>query len=140
MRRNRDRLAHLRAVPVFSALDDSELALVDRLAETLDVPAGHVLMTEGAAGKEFYVLLEGTADVVRGTTTVASLGPGDHVGELALLDPEPRNATVTMTSDGTVLAVTQREFWQLLTDVPLLSRKVLKALARRLHAADKNEV
>ena len=125
---------------MFSALDESELALVDRLAEKLDVPAGHVLMTEGEIGREFYVLLDGTAEVVRGATTVASLGPGDHVGELALLDPEPRNATVTMTSDGEVLAVTQREFWQLLTDVPLLSRKVLQVLARRLHAADRNEV
>lgn len=140
MWRNRDRVAHLRAVPMLSALDDDELALVDRLAEKLDVPAGHVLMTEGQSGHEFYVLLDGTADVVRGTTTVASLGPGDHVGELALLDPQPRNATVTMTSDGEVLAVTQREFWQLLTDVPLLSRKVLQVLARRLHAADRSEV
>ena len=140
MWRNRDRVAHLRAVPMFSALDDDELALVDRLAEKLDVPAGHVLMTEGAVGREFYVLLDGTAEVVRGTTTVATLGPGDHVGELALLDPEPRNATVTMTSDGEVLAVTQREFWQLLTDVPPLSRKVLQVLARRLHAADRTEV
>lgn len=140
MRRTRDRVAYLRAVPVFSALDDDELALVDRLAEKLDVPAGHVLMTEGEVGREFYVLLDGTADVVRGTATVATLGPGDHVGELALLDPQPRNATVTMTSDGEVLAVTQREFWQLLNDVPLLSRKVLQVLARRLHAADRSEV
>ena len=140
MRRNKARLDHLRTVSMFAALDDDDLALVDRMAEKVDVPAGHVLMTEGAVGHEFYVLLTGTADVMRGGKTVASLGPGDSVGELALLDPQPRNATVTMTTAGTVLEVTQREFWQLLTDVPLLSRKVLRGLARRLHAQDASQV
>lgn len=134
MRRNKDRLEHLKAVPMFAALDDKDLALVDRLAERVDVAAGKQLLREGALGHEFYVLLSGKAEVTRGGVSVAVLGPGDHVGELALLDPQPRNATVTMTADGTVLEVTQREFWQLLEDVPLLARKVLQGLARRLHA------
>jgi len=67
---------------------------------------------------------------------VAVLGPGDYFGELALLDPQPRSATTTMLSDGELLEVTQREFWQLVTDVPALARKLLHGLARRLHAEE----
>lgn len=133
MRHSKDRLEQLRSVAMFAALDDKELALVDRLGEKLDVPSGYVLMTEGSIGHEFYIVLAGKAEVIRGGRTVAILGAGDHVGELALLDPHPRSATVTMTADGSILEVTQREFWQLLTDVPLVARKVLQGLARRLH-------
>lgn len=134
MRRSKDHLAQLRAVPMLAALDDKELALVDRLAERLEVAAGRDLLRQGTVGHEFYLLLTGKAEVVRDGEVVAVLGPGDHVGELALLDPQPRTATVTVTADATVLEVTQREFWQLLEDVPLLARKVLQGLARRLHA------
>lgn len=136
MLRKKERLSYLKAVPVLAALNDKELALVDRLAERLDVAAGSDLMRQGQLGHEFYVLLTGKAEVLRDGMSLAVLGPGDHVGELALLDPQPRTATVTVTEDATVLELTQREFWQLLEDVPVVARKVLQGLARRLHAHD----
>jgi CRP-like cAMP-binding protein len=74
--------------------------------------------------------------VTRGDKLVQMLGPGDICGELAALDPAPRNATVTMVTDGTVLAMGQREFDTLLEDLPTLSRRVLVNLAHRVHAAD----
>ena len=137
MRRGKERLAHLRAVGMFRSLTDKELALVDRLGVELDVPAGDVLVKEGSRGREFYVLLSGKAEVTRGGAVLGVLGPGDHFGELALLDPHPRQATVTMTADGSVLELPQREFWQLLTDLPQLSLKVLQGLARLVHAEQK---
>ena len=138
MRRDKEHLAHLRAVAMFRSLSDKELALVDRLGVEFDAKAGEVLVKEGSPGREFYVLLVGTAEVTRDGQVVGLLGPGDHFGELALLDPHPRQATVTMTADGSVLEVPQREFWQLLTDLPQLSLKVLQGLARLVHAEQKN--
>ena len=134
MSRRKERLEHLRAVPLFRALNEKELALVDRLGVESATAAGEVLVKEGARGREFYVITSGKAEVTRGGKVVGVLGPGDHFGELALLDPQPRLATVTMTVDGAVLELPQREFWQLLSDVPAISLKVLQGLARMMHA------
>lgn len=136
MSKKLDKVARLRAVSMFAVCTDKELAEVARLAEELPVATGEVLVTQGKTEHEFYVLTAGTAEVVRDGTVVATLAPGDYFGELALLDPHPRTATVTMTSAGSVLEMSQREFWQLLTDVPSLSRKLLQGLARRMHAAE----
>jgi CRP-like cAMP-binding protein len=133
MRRINARLAHLRAVPMFQTCNQKELSQLARLAEELPVKAEEVLVREGRIGHEFYILVSGKAEVSRGGKVVAVLGAGDHFGELALLDPHPRSATVTMTEAGSVLEINQREFWQLLTDVPVLPRKLLQGLARRLH-------
>jgi CRP/FNR family transcriptional regulator len=134
MARSKARLEHLRAVPLFRTLNAKELALVDKLGYESPQPAGEVLVKQGASGREFYIVTNGKAEVTRDGHVVGVLGPGDHFGELALLDPQPRLATVTMTSDGSVMELPQREFWQLLTDVPSISLKVLQALARMMHA------
>lgn len=127
-------LEHLRAVPMFQTCSDKELGQISKLAEELSFDAGEVVMKEGAIGHEFYVIASGTAVVSRDGVAMATLGPGDFFGELALLDPGPRNATVTMQSGGTVLEITQRPFWQLLEDVPAIARKLLQGMARRTHA------
>jgi len=121
---------------MFGACTDKELAQLAKLAEELTVTSGEVLLTEGKTGHEFYILVSGKAEVTRNGSAVAVLGPGDYFGELALLDPQPRTATVTMRSDGEILEISQREFWQLITDVPILARKMLQGLARRMHAEE----
>ncbi|GAC1363856.1 MAG: hypothetical protein NVSMB4_19990 [Acidimicrobiales bacterium] len=133
MRNTKERLAHLRAVPMFQVCTDKELLLIAKLGEELPVKTGEAVVAEGTIGHEFYVLVSGKAEVTRTGRCVATLGPGDYFGELALLDPQPRTATVSMLSDGEVIEVSQREFWQLLTDVPALSRKLLQGMARRMH-------
>ena len=134
MRSKDMRIAHLRSVPMFQTCTDKELLQVARLAEQIDVPAGEVLVREGRLGHEFYVVAAGKAEVAHGDTVVAVLGPGDYFGELALLDPQPRTATVTMVEAGEVLEISQREFWSLLREVPALPLKLLQGMARRLHA------
>lgn len=136
MRGTNARRTQLRNVPMLAGCTDRELDQIGRLAEQSAVRAGEVLVQEGNRGHEFYVLVDGKAEVTVGGHTVAMLGPGDHFGELAALDPEPRTATVRMTTDGEVLEVCQREFYTLLQDSPTLSRKLLLALARRLHEVE----
>jgi CRP/FNR family cyclic AMP-dependent transcriptional regulator len=119
-------------VPLFSRCSKSELARIAQLADEVDLPAGKSLTKEGATGREFFVLLEGTADVSRDAGPLASLGPGDFFGEIALVTDVPRTATVTTTSPVLALVITDRAFRELLREQPEIQGKVLEAVAERL--------
>ena len=119
-------------VPLFSRCSKSELARIAQLADEVDLPAGKSLTKKGATGREFFVLLEGTADVSRDAVPLASLGPGDFFGEIALVTDVPRTATVTTTSPVLALVITDRAFRELLREQPEIQGKVLEAVAERL--------
>jgi len=134
--RRSDHLQHLADVPMFRALSKKDLALIGRLAEDYKVGAGSVLVHEGRRESQFYLIVDGKAKITRGKRTIATIGPGDYFGELALLDPGPRNATVTAETEMEVLELGARQFGGLLDEVPGIARKLLAGLARRLHEAD----
>ena len=96
-------------------------------------------MSEGAAGAEFFVILEGTAKVTRHGQEVATLGPGDFFGDLALLDRAPRNATITAETPMELVVLGQREFAGLIDEVPGFAHKLLAGLARRLRAVRRTD-
>jgi CRP/FNR family cyclic AMP-dependent transcriptional regulator len=131
---------HLAAVPLFSALSKKELQLVAKQAEPVHVPSGKAIVTEGAAGADFYVILDGKARVDRHGQKVADLGPGGFFGDLALLDRAPRNATVIAESDMELAKLGQRGFDQLLEHSPGFAKKLLAGLARRLRQEDAKSV
>ena len=126
---------HLTAVPLFSALSKKDLQLVAKEIVPVHVAAGTAIVTEGAAGADFFVILDGTARVERHGTKVAELGPGGFFGDLALLDRAPRNASVVADSELEVAKLGQRAFDSLL-DHPGFSKKLLAGLARRLREQD----
>ena len=130
-----DRQQLLSEVALFSACTDRELDRLARHAEIVDFTAGDVLMSEGETGHEFFVIVDGEVGVTSGGTTVAKLGAGSYVGELALLDPGPRTATVTALRDTQAVLLSSREFYAAVEDVPGLTRKLLTGLARRLREA-----
>jgi CRP/FNR family transcriptional regulator, cyclic AMP receptor protein len=127
-----DRQKLLAQVALFSACTDKELDRLARHAEIVDFHAGDVLMSEGDAGHEFYVIIDGEVGVTSGGETLAKLGAGTYVGEQALLDPGPRTATVTALRDTQAVLLSSREFYAAIDDVPGLSRKLLAGMARRL--------
>jgi CRP/FNR family transcriptional regulator, cyclic AMP receptor protein len=131
---------HLAEVPLFSACSQKDLALVARRGEDVTVDAGKVLVSEGATGSEFFVIISGKARVTRRGRKVATLGPGDFFGDLALLDKAPRNATVTADTPMELVVLAQREFAAIIDEVPGFSKKLLAGLARRLRAADEKSV
>lgn len=133
-------LDHLAEVPLFSALSKKDLQLVARNAEDVKVDAGKVLVSEGAAGTEFFVIVDGKARVTRRGKKIAELGPGGFFGDLALLDRAPRNATVVAETPMEVLVLGQREFAALIDEVPGFAHKLLAGLARRLREADAKSV
>ena len=125
----------LATVPLFSACSKKELQLVARGAERLMVDAGKVIVVQGAAGSEFFVIVSGAARVERNGRKVGSLGPGNFFGDLALLDRAPRNASVIAESPMELARIGQKSFDELL-DVPGFSKKLLAGLARRLRQED----
>ena len=90
------------------------------------------MIREGETGREFLVIVEGSADVDRGGRKIATLGPGDFAGEIALIAKMPRTATITTTSPVRALVITDRAFRQLLEHSPQIQIGVLSALAERL--------
>lgn len=133
-------LDHLASVPLFAGLSKKELQEVARAADELDVEAGKELVTEGRTGHEFFLILDGEAIVKRNGRKIATLGPGQHFGELALLDRGPRSATVVADTDMRVLVVGQREFAGILETLPGIAAKLLRAMAQRLREADTKSV
>jgi CRP-like cAMP-binding protein len=125
----------LASVPLFSACSRKELQMVAKSAERVTLPAGRVVVTEGAAGSEFFVILDGLARVERHGRQVAILGAGNFFGDLALLDRAPRNASVVADTALEVARLGQRAFDSLL-DHPGFSKKLLAGLARRLREQD----
>lgn len=126
----------LSQVPLFSACSKKELQQLARRAEDRHVPAGTVIVREGAAGDAFYVIVSGQAEVDRHGTVVATIGPGNFFGDLALLDRAPRNATVTAKTDMDLIVLGQREFSAMLDEAGGFARKLLVGLAHRLREMD----
>ena len=136
MRRLDQYEARLANVPLFRACSKQDLRLIARLADSDTCRAGEVLVREGRRGNELFVIVNGEAEVDRDGETIATLKAGDYFGELAVLHPGPRTATVTATTDMEVLIVTSRELAILLSDVPLFARKLLTGMAGRIQEAD----
>jgi CRP-like cAMP-binding protein len=122
----------LKNVPLFAGCTKKELRELAARTDEIDLRDGYVLMREGRPGREFVVLVEGTARVTRDGEKVADLGPGDWVGEIALLTNVPRTATVTATSPIRVLVVTDRAFKRLVETMPSIALKVLASVGDRL--------
>ena len=100
---------------------------------TIDVREGRDLTVQGTVGREFMIIAEGEASVRRNGRLIATLGPGDFFGELAVIAGVPRTATVTAESKMVVEALNRREFSSLLDESPKLARKILVGAVKRLY-------
>ncbi|HZE67530.1 MAG TPA: cyclic nucleotide-binding domain-containing protein [Sporichthyaceae bacterium] len=136
MKRRDQHLDQLRAVPLFSLCSKAELRLISAHSMLTLIPAGKVLVREQQHGDEFFVVALGEAEVTRNGVFVNKLGPGSYFGELALLDPAPRDATVTAITDMEIYRLTSSEFSTVLIEVPSVTRKVLRGMAKRLRQFD----
>ena len=131
-------IEHLQRVPLFSACSRDELRKVSRRTTDIPVAEGHVLVSEGERGFEFFVIVDGRAEVSRAGRTVSELGPGDFFGELALLVDGPRNATVTAVTPMEAIVLSRKEFDAALAEAPRMTRKIMAGMATRLAEFDAN--
>jgi CRP/FNR family transcriptional regulator, cyclic AMP receptor protein len=130
-----EKVEWIRHVPLFSQCSKRELAQIAGLADEIDLREGKVLIREGERGREFFVLLEGSAEVTKDGRRINTLRAGDFFGEIALVSNSPRTATVAAISPVHTLVITDRSFRRLLDEQPEIQRKVLVALAERLAPA-----
>jgi CRP/FNR family cyclic AMP-dependent transcriptional regulator len=122
----------LKRTPLFSGCSKSELRALARIADELDLREGTVITREGRPGREFFVLISGTAQVTKNGKKIADLGGGDWFGEIALLTDSPRTATVTAASPVDVLVVTERRFREVVETMPSIALKILSSVSNRL--------
>jgi len=122
----------IRKVPLFARCSRAELKEIAKLADEIDLAEGKEMTREGAPGREFFVLLEGTADVEKNSRKVNTLGARDSFGEIALVTYEPRTSTVFASSLFPALVISDRSFRRLLDDSPRVKTRVIVAMAERL--------
>lgn len=127
--------AALRALPLLAHCHDRELEVLAAVADECDLLAGHVLMWEGDRGAEAFLVLKGRAEVAVAGEVIATVGPGQTVGEMALIDDHPRTATVVARTPMRVLVVGRRHMGALV-DQPGVARGLLEVLTARLRDAD----
>lgn len=126
----------LAKVPLFAGLDKKHLQQVSSLVTQIDVKEGKDLTREGEHGNEFIIVLEGEAEVKVGDTVVATRGPGDYFGEIALIANRPRTATVTAKTPMKIEVIGRREFQTMLHDNPGIATELLGIAADRLSEND----
>lgn len=138
MRRGRVRreakLQLLGGVPLFAGCSKADLRWLAGITAEEAFEAGADVVREGDVGWDFFVIVEGQAEVRRGRRSVRVLGPGDFFGEVALVTDVPRTATIVALSDLLVLTIADTDFHELLLEQPSISRKVLFSLGQRVAA------
>jgi CRP-like cAMP-binding protein len=126
----------LKPVGLFEGMSDAELKKVAKEMREVRHPEGAEVMVRGKDGVGFMVILEGEAEVTTPDGRSRRLGPGDHFGEMALLDHKGRSAGVTARSDLVLAAVTEWGFKPFLSEHPEISYRLLETLSRRLREAE----
>ena len=137
MRLHRDAKTELiRRIPLFADCKADEIAEVAAIADEIDLPAGKQVVTEHADGREFVVVIDGRATVTTGDRVIATLGPGEWFGEVALITGQPRNASVTAATPLHALVIEGHRFTQLLEHAPSIREKVERFLPERQHQSE----
>ncbi len=123
--------SRLKSVPLFASLKDKELKQVAHLADEVDVAEGQHLVDEGRFAHEFFVIEEGSAEVQHDGKTVATLGPGDFFGEVALIRTDRRTASVVAKTPMKLIVVFGPNFRAIESDMPSVHEKITAAIEER---------
>lgn len=131
-----EKLDLLHQIPLFAGLDRHKIERLGQLADEVDVPAGKVLVRQGDSGGELMVLASGAVSVERDGARIATLGPGDFFGEIALIDGGARVATITADEPSRLVVLGHREFHAVMEEIPEVASQILVTLAHRLRMLD----
>jgi CRP/FNR family cyclic AMP-dependent transcriptional regulator len=127
-----DGVEKLAGVPFFDGFSADEMQRVAQLADDVDAEKDAVLVEQGRVGQECFVILEGEAGVYVGDERITTSGPGSMVGEMALLEHRPRNATVVADTPMKLIVLDTNAFKQMLAEMPKVNDRVMETLAARL--------
>ena len=129
---------HFERIPLFSGVSKKGLRRIVAAADEITVREGKDLVREGEHGRHLYVLMDGSAQVIRGGRKVATLGPGDFFGELALISGAPRTATVRAEKETTVMVLDPRRFAVVMDEEPRVAQAVMATMADRLRILERS--
>jgi CRP/FNR family transcriptional regulator/CRP/FNR family cyclic AMP-dependent transcriptional regulator len=130
----------LAAVPLFDGLSRRHLKRLANVAEVADYMGDHTIVREGDAGDAFFVVLAGQAKVTTKGKLVNRVMPGDHFGEISLLDGDVRTATVTSETPMTLLMLSRSKFLKLVREEPDMAMNLLAALAKQIRRTTRSLV
>ena len=125
----------LEEIRLFSGVSRGELERVAKSAIEVDVPEGFQLVHQGHVAYEFFVIQQGTADVIRDGEKIAELGPGDFFGEIGMMETERRTADVVATSPMFLVVLHARDFTKIEDELPTVSDRIRSAVRARLDHA-----
>jgi CRP-like cAMP-binding protein len=123
--------AVLKTIPLFGSLGRRELERLSRWADEVDLEAGKHVVDQGRLAYEFFVIVDGTAEVLRDGEHVNDLGPGDFFGEMALESHDRRSATVTATTALRVAVMLERDFHEMEAEMPEVAARIREAIESR---------
>lgn len=126
----------LRKVPLFSELSKRHLNEIAKHADQAEMREGSVFAKQGRTGTEFVFIVDGKAQVEKDGKAIRRISAGDFFGEISMIDGQPRTATVTAETDGTLLVVNSRSFNHLLDTIPGLQKKIMLALCKYIRRAE----
>jgi hypothetical protein len=127
-----ERVMNLKAIDLFSGIPDHVLASVAGAVDEVEYPAGTTFIHEGVLEDCLFVIIDGEVRVHRGAVEIVTLGRGRSVGELAVLDPEPRSASVTALNDIFLFRLDKESFDEIMFDRPEIAQGVIRTLCRRI--------
>jgi CRP/FNR family transcriptional regulator, cyclic AMP receptor protein len=129
-----EKAAALGRVPLFQGISQASLERLTDATGEVAFPAGQFIVRQGQVGSGLYIIVSGAARVVSGSRELARLGPGDFVGELAVVDQQPRLASVQAEEDTVCLALASWDLLELLRSDPALALNLIRGLAARLRS------
>jgi CRP-like cAMP-binding protein len=126
--------SELQSIPLFESLDREQRRVIAQHADQIDVSEGTQLVRQGEFAYEFFVIEDGSAEVLRDGQHIADLGPGDFLGEMGIVGKVVRNATVTATSDSKVIVMTEQAFRSMSSSNPDIAERIKAAVEERCQA------
>ena len=127
-----ERVALLKSVEIFAETPDHVLASVARIIEEVELVPGETFIQEGEEGDCMYLVIHGRVRVHSGDRTILVIGPGETVGEFAILDPEPRSASVSAEESALLFRIDKAPFDEVMADRPEIAQGIIRELVRRL--------
>lgn len=134
-----EKVLFLKGVDLFSQIPGEDLAQVARIAKELYFEQDSQIIEQGDVGDCLYLIIEGEVKVLADDQEIARLGEKESVGEMSILDAEPRSASVFAATDVVLLEIKQEDFYEMISERPEIAQGVIKVLTRRLRSYHSTE-
>ncbi len=127
-----EKVLFLKEVSLFKNITSERLAKIATIAKEVEFPRGERIINEGDEGDSLFIIVEGGVSILKGKDIIARLSSKDFFGEMAILDSEPRSASVIADTDITCLKINREDFTEILIDEHEIMLSIIKSLVQRL--------